>query len=133
MRRFPEQLPAPVVSPPSEPGAALARLSKGGRQLLDGLMEGRPLFWLGPAGTRKDVGWWFRKARVWVAVFETEVVLLAHGERPFVERAPMDDLGESQYNVVTGELVLEPAPSLSLRKLVLSPVEAGQVLSQIRK
>jgi hypothetical protein len=45
----------------------------------------------------------------------------------------LDDLGEAQYNVLTGELVLEPAPSLSLKKLVLSPVEAGQVLSQIRK
>lgn len=133
MRRFPEQLPPPVAGLPSDPGVALAGLSKGVRQLLDGVLEGRPLIWLGPTGTRKDVGGWFRKARVWMAVFETEIVLLAHGERPFVERAAMEDLGEAQYNVVTGELVLEPAPSLSLKKLVLSPVEAGQVLSQIRK
>ncbi len=133
MRRFPEQLPPPVKTPPADYVAPLEGLSQGERAMLDGVMDGRTLSWFGPTGTRVDVGLWFRKARVWIGVFETEIVLLAAGKQPFLERADLDDLGEAQYNVLTGELVLEPAPSLSLKKLVLSPIEAGQVLSQIGK
>jgi hypothetical protein len=133
MRWFPEQLPAPVLRPLADADASFAGLSRGERSLVDGLVAGHPLFWFGPTRTRVDVGWWFRKARVWLGVSDTELLLLADGKNPFVEKAPLADLGEAQYNVITGELVLEPAPSLSLKKVVLSAIEAGQVLSQIGK
>lgn len=133
MPRFTEELPAPAAAPKADRDAAFARLTAGERQTLERALAGRPLFWFGPTRTRVDVGEWFRRARVWLGVSRDDLVLLAHGKVPFVERVPLDDLGGTQYNVITGELVLEPAPSLSLKRVVLPPVEAGQVLSQIGK
>lgn len=132
MRRFPDQLPAPVEQPPADL-SALNGLSRQTCDQIDAVAAGRTPLWSGYTGTRVDVGLWFRKRRVCLVVFPGELVLLAHGVKPFVERAALEDLGESQYNAVTGELVLEPAPSLSLKRLVMSPVEGGQVLSQIGK
>ena len=78
--------------------------------------------------SRVDVGQWFRQTRVWAACLPSELVLLAPGRRPFVERIPYDQLKGSLYNHITGELELAPAEKARLRRLRVSPLDGCRML-----
>ncbi len=79
-------------------------------------------------GTPIDVGSWFGRRRVWACVLENELLLVARGRHPHIERVPFDRLQDSLYNHVTGEVVLGPAENVKVTRLRLSPVEAVQLL-----
>jgi len=78
--------------------------------------------------TRVDVGSWLSKRPVWVCVLEEEILLVARGRRPYVERLPFRELKDSLYNHVTGELVLGPAKGVKVTCLRLPPLDAVQLL-----
>ena len=59
---------------------------------------------------------------------ETELTLHASGPRPFTATAPLADCRASRYHHATGELVLEPAESLTIRHLRIPPQDALGVL-----
>lgn len=82
-------------------------------------------------GTRVDVGSWICRRRVWACVLEGELLLVAHGRRPYVESVPFEGLTASLYNHVTGELVLAPAEGARVTRLRLSPLEALELLGCI--
>ena len=102
------------------------------RRLLDELRGGRQPACLLRTRTRVDVGEWVNEwwggGRLWLAVLGTEVTLFAYGRRPHVERIPIAGLGASQYNAVTGELLLAKAAGETLHKLRLPQLQGWQVL-----
>ena len=78
-------------------------------------------------GTRADVGDWWGGRRVWLFCFGTGVALAAPGPSPYREWADHGALTETIYNHVTGELVLAPAESLSIKRLGMGPLDADRV------
>jgi hypothetical protein len=102
------------------------------RRLLDDLARGDPVSDLVRSGTRVDVGSWLGRARVWTGCVPDALLLLAAGPRPYAQRIPLSDLGESRYNHVTGELVLAPAEGADIRALKIPPLEALRVLDAIQ-
>ena len=81
--------------------------------------------------TRVDVGMWFRKGRVWACMQRTELILLAQGERPWVQRIAYESLRESRYNHVTAEVALGPGEDLPLGSLRVRPLEGIELLTSI--
>lgn len=107
-------------------------MTRGEHALYEGLREGREPVCLLRTGTRVDVGeWcnqWWGGACLWLAVLGGEVLLFAHGRRPFVERHAATRLRGSQYNAVMSELVLAEEERVALWALRLRPVEGRRVL-----
>jgi hypothetical protein len=106
------------------------------RRLMERVMEGLPEpECIMRTGGRADVGQWWNQwlggGRLWLAVVGENVTLVAQGKRPHVERIPRSALGASQYNQVTGELVLAKAANDTVRKLKMQPVEGWQVIKLI--
>ena len=83
--------------------------------------------------SRVDVGEWLRNGRVWIGVTTKEIVLLAAGRVPFVERAPLEQVRESLYNPMTGEVVLAPAGKLKLKRVKLPALDGYRLLARIVK
>jgi len=82
--------------------------------------------------TRTDVGMWFRQGRVRACPRAGELLLLAHGRKPYRETVPFANLGESRYNHVTGALVLAPAEGVRVHDMKLPPLEADALLATIK-
>ncbi len=82
-------------------------------------------------GTFTDTGLWFRQGRVCAVCAGGALFLLAPGRRPYVERIPFAQLGESMYNAITGEVLLAPAPDAAVRRLRLDPVDGRRLTKQI--
>ena len=103
--------------------------------MLDSLRDDREPACLLRTRTRVDVGeWcnpWWGGARLWLAVVANDVIVFAHGRRPHVERFAVADLGASQYNAVTSELVLASSDEAALCELRLPPVEGRQMLEYV--
>ncbi len=78
--------------------------------------------------TRVDVGSWICKRRVWVYVLDGYLLLMARGRRPLIENVPFDQLRDSLYNHVMGEVVLGPAQGVKVTRLRMSPLEARKLL-----
>ena len=78
--------------------------------------------------TRVDVGLWWRWRAVRVLACQDALVLLADGPRPFVQTAAYSELSTSFYSHRSAELVLVPAPTLSVRSLSLPPGKAWELL-----
>jgi hypothetical protein len=81
--------------------------------------------------TRVDTGSWFCKRRVWAYVLDGRLVLMARGRRPLIENIPFDQLRDSLYNHVMGEVVLGPAEGVDVTRLRMSPLEAKRLLECI--
>ncbi len=100
--------------------------------------------------TRVDTGGWLWKSRLVACCADLgelsraasgssgkagrrdgELVLFAAGKRPFVERVPLAELGESFYNHVTGEVALAPAEGARVRTLRMSPVDGRALLKEL--
>ncbi len=104
------------------------------RTLAKKIIDGQDIFLIVRTGTKVDVGSWLTRGRVWLVALEDSLVLVATGlagPRPLAERIEYDRLRESQYNHVTGQLVLSPAKLAGTRGLNLPPIQGCQVLAQI--
>jgi len=82
-------------------------------------------------GSRVDAGGWFRKARVWAVATATDLVLIAAGRRPLVQKVAYEHIRASLYNHVTGELVLAPNRKFRVSHVKVHPTEGFQFLAQI--
>jgi len=65
---------------------------------------------------------------VWVYVLDGYLLLMARGRRPLIENVPFDQLRDSLYNHVMGEVVLGPAQGVKVTRLRMSPLEARKLL-----
>jgi hypothetical protein len=81
--------------------------------------------------TRHDVGEWLKDGRICVAVAGGFLFQFAAGKRPFSAKCPVGELVDSAYNHITGEVVLDPAGSLKVRRLKMAPVHGNQLLETI--
>ncbi|NQU20439.1 MAG: hypothetical protein HQ567_04085 [Candidatus Nealsonbacteria bacterium] len=113
--------------------ARSARLGRARRRLLGRLIGDAAVLCLLKSRTKIDVGAWFFKRRVWTCLTHREMLLFATGKRPYLERIPLQQLHGSQYNHVTGQLVLAPVESTRTGGLKLSPLEGLDILSHIRR
>ncbi len=82
--------------------------------------------------TTIDTGRWLRSAPVSLTLNDTTLTLHAPGPRPFSASVPLAECHASRYHPPTGELVIEPAESLPIRNLRISPQEALQILRSLQ-
>lgn len=83
--------------------------------------------------TRIDAGRWWRRTPVWICITDSELVLFAVARRTYLERVPLTDCRSSRYSAITGELVIDPAESLRIKHLSLTPREALDVMDSLKK
>ncbi len=105
----------------------LQRLARRFEKLFD---EGE-IYYAVHTQTRVDVGYWFRRARVWAIATSGHLLLFAWGKRPLAKCIPYQTLHGSTYNHVTGCLTFASNVDERCRKLKMSPVDGYQMLSQI--
>lgn len=96
--------------------------------LLDELTDGAEPELLLRSRTRIDAGRWWRRTPVWICITESELILFAVARRSYVERVPLDLCTASHYAATTGVLVIDPAETLRIKQLSLTPREALNVL-----
>ncbi len=128
------ELPPPPDVPLDRDGPELARVPYRVRFLAHQLLAGRDVLLATPTRTRVDVGSWLLRGRVWLFATAEDLVVVAAGlcgPRPRAARIRYDDLRESQYNHVTGQLALAPVEHLPFRGLAIDPVEGLQCLALI--
>jgi hypothetical protein len=127
----PEESYEVLVESSDDDVVSALRLTKAEQRLLDEVAPGRQIMVSVRTGTTVDVGAWFRQRRVVGVWLDDEMVMIAPGRRPYVERVPFKLLGASTYNHLVGELVLAPASGVRVRQLKMSPQEAGRALRWI--
>ena len=121
----------PVCNAPLDHAERRARLGAARWRFVESVVSDAPIFDVRKTGTKVDVGYWLGKRRIWLCVLEREMLLFALGRRPYVERIALQELGETQYNHVTGELVLAPAETASVGALKLAPLAALEILAHL--
>jgi len=110
-------------------------MTRSERAMLDSLREDREPESLLRTRSRVDVGqWcnpWWGGARLWLAVFDAEIVIFAPGRRPHVTRRAIETLGESRYNAVMAELMLigNDGATSALR---LPPLDGAEVIRYVK-
>ena len=122
----------PVSDQPLDSDQRLARLGEARNEFLNTLIGDRGVYHLLRTDTKVDVGYWTGGRRVWSCLLDDELLLFALGRRSFVERISFEDLGESQYNHVTGEIVLAPIEITKVQTLRVPPLAALEMLTIIR-
>lgn len=96
--------------------------------LLDELTDGAEPELLLCTGTRIDTGRWWRRTPVWICICGDELTLFSVSRRRYSESVPLSLCRSSHYAAITGELVIDPAESLRIKHLALTPREALSVL-----
>ena len=141
------ELPPARTQPIEWSAPALAAMSRAERRLAEELIGADEALFAARTDSRVDVGSWLGPGRLWAFALRHELVLAAHGPRPYTERIPYSRIRESAYNPVTGELVLAPPVSHlyfahgryvpnkdatpHARGLRVPPLEGYQLLAQI--
>jgi hypothetical protein len=82
-------------------------------------------------GTTVDAGGWIRRTRVWAVATATDLVLIAAGRRPLIQKTAYEHIRASIYNHVTGELILAPNRKFRVSQIKVHPAEGFQLLAQI--
>jgi hypothetical protein len=126
------QLP-PANTIPLDRAARATQLGYGQLRMLDSLVGDQPVYHVQRTGTKIDVGGWFGRGRICICLSAGEAVLFAEGKRPYVARIPLQRLGQSRYNHVTGELMLAPDAAPRVSGLKIPPLEGLQILAQIHQ
>ncbi len=122
----------PVSDEPLNRDRRLARLGESRERFLESLIGDRDVYHVQRTGTKVDVGYWTGKRRVWSCLLDDQLLLCAIGRLSFVERIPLDELRDSQYNHVTGEIVLAPIEITKVQTLKVPPLAALEMLTNIR-
>ena len=113
----------PVSAVPLDPTERRARLGRA-RRFAESVTGQESVFHVRKTDTKVDVGYWLGKRRVWACLLKQELLLLAWGRRPYVERIPLAKLRESRYNHLTGQLLLAPIERAAVKALKLPPLAA---------
>ena len=121
----------PVSAKPLDRAERRTRLGGARRRFVESVTGQKSIFHVRKTGTKVDAGYWLGKRRVWACLLETELLLFARGRRPYVERIPLADLRESRYNHVTGEVVLAPIETATVKALKVPPLAALEILAYI--
>ena len=121
----------PAETQPLDRAGRRARLGGARRRFLDAAVGDEPVFGVVKTGARVDVGSWLRKRRVTACLLKRDLFLFAPGKRAYAERIPFDELRESQYNHVTGEVMLAPAESSQVKRLKATPLAGLKILAHI--
>lgn len=100
--------------------------------LLDELIDAANPNLLIRSNTRIDAGRWWRRTPVWICITSNELILFAVARRQYVERVPLSQCNTSHYAHTTGELVIDPADSLRIKHLALTPKQALDVLDYLK-
>jgi len=130
------ELPPAREGPPARAGGVFSRMGYRERFLAEQLLASEEVFVIARTGTKIDVGSWLLRGRVWVFALSDSLAIVACGPaglRVRAEKIPYDDLRESQYNHVTGELALAPVKGLPFRGLRIDPITGCQILAQIHR
>lgn len=125
------ELPPPVTEPLSDSAEIFGEMSPSERALFRECSAGEPCFVLVETKTAIDTGGWFSRGRIWMAALGKDIVIVAAGKKPFLERIPFLHIQESLYNHVTGEFVLAPPRGLRVTSAGMTPIEGYQLLAQI--
>lgn len=125
------ELPPPATEPLADDAEAWSVLDPHERALLDEMRQGQALFFMARSKTTVDVGHWFARGTLLVAATANELLLFAHGKKPYVEKIPFRFLGQSLYNHVTGEAVFSPALEARTQSLRIPPLEGYKLLAQV--
>lgn len=80
--------------------------------------------------TRVDTGQWFRKRCLWIAARPGEIVCLADGVVPLVERIAATDLDASLYSHLTGTVIFGPHVA-TVPFVRLAPRQAARLLAHL--
>jgi len=102
------------------------------RELVNRVIASAEVYLLERTGSRADTGSWFGGRRVWLAFTLDAMVMVATGPRPLCQKIPLVELTQTQYNVVTDEVVFASA-DVPLQQVRLSFLAAARVLAQIRR
>ena len=124
-------LPPALTEPAPANEQELALMNPGERRLLEEARGPDPLILVLLSETMVDVGQWIWKSRLWLGATPTDLLAVAVGRHPFLQRIPFRHIQESLYNHVTGELVLAPNRQFRLNRIQLAPLEGYQFLAQI--
>ncbi|MBN2301854.1 MAG: hypothetical protein JXN60_04995, partial [Lentisphaerae bacterium] len=100
-------------------------------RLIEQHADPNSLFFIVKTATSTDVGSWISKRKIWACCLAEELLLIAGGQKPFIEKTAFRQLTDSMYNHVTANLMLAPAEQLTVKRLKMSPHDAAQVLAQI--
>lgn len=95
------------------------------------LSEGKKVLCLIKTGTKVDVGLWFRRRKVWLFLTPDEIVIFTAGRWNFVERIKFDQLNETVYNHITGEIILAPYEG-EVNSLKVDPLSGYYIAEKIR-
>lgn len=101
--------------------------------LLDELTDGAEPELLLCSRTRIDTGRWWRSTPVWICITESELILFSVSRRRYVERVPLADCHSARYLAATGELVIDSAEALRMKRIRLTPREALLALDFLTK
>lgn len=121
----------PALTTPLSRDALAARMSAKALHQLYAHTTSQDVFFVLKTYTRIDVGSWFGMQRVSICCLTNELVFLAPGKKPFMERATFDSVRESQYNHITAGLLLAPVENITITNFKMSPSDALQILAQI--
>lgn len=127
------ELPPAITAPLERNAEIRALMTRSEQRLLDEVCETAPVLILLKSDSVTDTGGWIFKGRVWAAATATDLILLADGRKPFLQKSPFTHLGESLYNHVTGELILAPCQGWKMDRIMLPPLDGYQLLAQIYK
>jgi hypothetical protein len=83
--------------------------------------------------TRIDAGRWWRRTPVWLCITAHELILFAVARRRYADRVALAGCQASHYAHATGELVIDPAEKLRIKRLSLAPREALDILDFLTK
>jgi len=81
--------------------------------------------------TRIDAGRWWRRARLFLAVMEDDLVVFAGARRKYACRIGFDECRHSVYDHGSRELVLAPAEGLDFKRVGMSVSDALRILHLI--
>jgi len=122
-----------MIEPQAHRPVPDARMRESERRLLADALGEANIRVLMKTRTKVDVGQWLRNGRVWACVTESEVILFAAGRVPFVQRAPLDQLQDSVYNHITGEVIFGSDGERKLKRVILPALDGYQLLAQAVK
>lgn len=78
--------------------------------------------------TPVDTGRWWLNSRLWLHVFDNELVVMAAKRRRYIRRVHLDACSESHYCHNSGALFLAPTEDIEFNQIAMPASDAIKVL-----